>query len=117
MSTFFKELCRQLDISQNLSATYHPQTDGQSEKKNQHVETALWIYCNYQQNNWAQWLPIIQYAINTRPSVTTKRAPYELWMGFIPKAYQAECVSNVPTIEAHKEQIKKAREQALKAMK
>jgi len=39
--TFFKELCKQLEISQNLSTAYHPQTDGQSEKTNQHVKTAL----------------------------------------------------------------------------
>jgi transposase InsO family protein len=53
-SSFFKELCRQLDVTQNLSTAYHSQMDGQSEKTNQHVETALQIYCNYQQNDWAQ---------------------------------------------------------------
>src|SRR5579863_2557505 len=46
-SAFFKELCAQLGIKQNLSTVYHPQTDGQSEKTNQHVETALRIYCNH----------------------------------------------------------------------
>jgi len=86
-------------------------------KTNQHVETALQIYCNYQQSNWAQWLPIVQYAINARLPATTKQVPYELWMGFIPKAHQAECISNMPTIESCKEQIKKARKQALEAMK
>jgi hypothetical protein len=47
-STFFKELCKQLEVSQNLSMAYYPQTDGQLEKTNQHIETALRIYCNYQ---------------------------------------------------------------------
>jgi Integrase zinc binding domain len=109
-STFFKELCKQLGVSQNLSTAYHPQTDRQSKKTNQHIETALRIYCNYQQNDWAQWLQIVQYAINARPLATTKQVPYELWMGFIPNAHQAECISNVPTIELCKEQ-------ALEAMK
>jgi transposase InsO family protein len=116
-STFFKELCKQLEVSQNLSTVYHPQMDGQSEKTNQHMETALQIYCNYQQNDWAEWLPIVQYAINTRPSATTKQTPYELWMGFIPRAHQAECISNVPMIESCKEQIREARKQALKVIK
>ena len=116
-STFFKELCKQLEISQNLSMAYHPQTDGQSKKTNQHVETALRIYCNYQQNDWAHWLPIVQYAINARPSAMTKQAPYELWMGFIPRAHQAERASQVPTIELCREQIREARKQALEAMK
>jgi len=116
-SAFFKELCKQLEVSQNLSTAYHPQTDGQLEKTNQHIETALRIYCNYQQNDWAHWLPIVQYAINARPSTTTKQAPYELWMGFIPRAHQADHSSKVPTIELRREQIKEARKQALEAMK
>jgi len=40
-SAFFRELCKQLEVTQNLSTAYHPQTDGQSEKTNQHIETAL----------------------------------------------------------------------------
>jgi hypothetical protein len=58
-TTTFQELCRQLEVSQNLSMAYHPQMDGQLEKTNQHVETALRIYCNYQQNDRAEWLLII----------------------------------------------------------
>jgi hypothetical protein len=53
-STFFKGLCKQLEVLQNLSTAYSSQMDGQSEKMNQHIETALQIYCNYQQNDWAQ---------------------------------------------------------------
>jgi len=60
-SHFSKELCRQLDIQQNISTAYHPQTDGQSEKTNQHIEMALRIFTNYQQDDWAKWLPIVQY--------------------------------------------------------
>jgi len=47
----------------------------------------------------------------------TKQAPYELWMGFIPRAHQADRASNIPAIELHKEQLKEARRQALEAMK
>jgi hypothetical protein len=116
-STFFQELCRQLEVPQNLSMVYHPQMDGQSEKTNQHIETTLQIYCNYQQSNGAEWLPIIQYAINARPSAMMKQLPYELWMGFIPRAHQADHVSSVPMIEAQKEQIKQARKQAWEVIK
>ena len=34
-STFSRELCHTLGITQNISTAYHPQTDGQSERTNQ----------------------------------------------------------------------------------
>jgi hypothetical protein len=37
-ANFAKELCRMLNIEQNISTAYHPQTDGQSERSNQWVE-------------------------------------------------------------------------------
>jgi transposase InsO family protein len=40
-SRFFQEVCRQLDIKQNLSMAYHPQTDSQSEWTNQTLEAML----------------------------------------------------------------------------
>ena len=38
-SKVFREICDILKVKQNISSAYHPQTDGQSEKTNQHVET------------------------------------------------------------------------------
>jgi Integrase zinc binding domain len=46
-SKFAKNVCTQLQIRQNISTVYHPQTDGQSEKTNQHVEMLLRIFCNF----------------------------------------------------------------------
>ena len=62
--------------------------DGQSEKTNQHIETVLRIFGNFQQDDWSDLLPIVQYQLNSRFSNATKQIPYETWMGFIPKAHQ-----------------------------
>ena len=35
--------------------------DGQSEKTNQHIETTLQIFGNFQQDDWSKLLPIVQY--------------------------------------------------------
>jgi hypothetical protein len=115
-SQFFKELCAQLEIKQNMSSAYHPQTDRQSERTNQTVETILQIFCNHQQNNWADWLKVTQYMINSRPSSTTKKPPYELWMGFIPHTHQPTHVGNVPAIEERKSQLLEARKDAQEAI-
>jgi transposase InsO family protein len=109
-STLFKELCKQLAIDQNMSTTYHPQTDGQSEQTNQTVETILRLYCNQEQDNWREWLPVVQYIINSRPSATTKQSPYELWMGFVPRTHQPTCPSKLPHFEKRKQELLQARE-------
>jgi hypothetical protein len=80
------------------------------------VETILRIFCNHQQDNWADWLKIAQYMINSRPSSTTKKPPYELWMGFIPRTHQPTCVGNVPAIEEQKAQLLEARKNAQEAI-
>ena len=105
-SSWFKELCRVLSITQNLSTAYHPQTDGQSERTNQTMEGLLRIFCNHQASDWAKWLPVVQYIMNSRPSSTTKRALYELWMGHILRAHQVIKDIKVPDLVAGQRTLK-----------
>jgi hypothetical protein len=54
--------------------------------------------------------------INSRPSSTTKKPPYELWMGFIPRTHQPTCVGNVLAIEERKSQLLEARKSTQEAI-
>src|SRR5260221_75984 len=87
-SQWFADICTLLEVTKNTSTAYHPQTDGQSERTNQTLEVFLRIYCNHCQDDWAKYLPLAQFAINSRPSMTTKHAPFEVLMGFLPKGHQ-----------------------------
>ena len=87
-SHFPKELCRILDIKQNISSAYHPQTDGQSERTNQWLEQYLRIFVDHCQTTWHQWLPLAQYVHNAWPNSTTTKTPFELIMGHTPRAHQ-----------------------------
>ena len=116
-SAFFKEVCNALGVQQNISTAYHPQTNGQSERMNQTMEDLLRIFSNYQKDNWADWLPVVQYIINSRPSSTTKKAPFELWMGHIPPAHQANQLMKIPQLWKRRQLLKEAHDQALKAIK
>jgi hypothetical protein len=98
-----------------LSA-YHPQMARQSKKTNQHVEMALQIFGNFQQDNWSDWLPLIQYQLNSHASTTTKQILYETWMGFIPTAHQPECESFILALEACRKCLQDAWAQAIKSM-
>ena len=74
-------------------------TDRQSEHTNQTVETALRIFGNFRQDNWSNWLPLVQYQINSALSTTTKKAPYKLWMGFVLHTYQPDPPSLLSEID------------------
>jgi hypothetical protein len=84
MAQFSLELCKGLGIKRNISMAYHPQMDGQSERANQWLEQYLRIYGNYQQDNWARWLPLVQFVHNTWLSSTTGKTLFELIMGVTP---------------------------------
>jgi hypothetical protein len=43
----FQEICTLLKVKQNISCAYHPQTNRQSEKTNQHMEMVLQIFGNF----------------------------------------------------------------------
>jgi len=48
----------------HFTSGYHPEGDGQTERTNQTLETVLWVYFNYQQNNWSELLPLAEFAYN-----------------------------------------------------
>ena len=55
---------------------YQPEGDGQTEHTNQTLEQYLHVYCNYQQDNWADLLPLVEFAYNNAPSATTGISPF-----------------------------------------
>jgi hypothetical protein len=116
-STFTKELCRLLQIDQNISTAYHPQTDGQSECTNQWLEQYLRIFTNFQQSDWASWLPLAQYAHNSWPNTTTKKAPFELIMGHIPCIHQTTRTSTSPSVETRLQNVTEVRQQVAEAIR
>ncbi|SJL11310.1 uncharacterized protein ARMOST_14713 [Armillaria ostoyae] len=85
VSAFMKELYRMLDITQNASTVFHPQTDGQTERVNQEVEKYLRIFINYHQNDWADWLPLAEFAHNNRAHSATGRSPFMILYGRNPR--------------------------------
>src|SRR3954467_9655613 len=65
-----------LEVTGNPSTTYHPQTDGQTERVNQEIERYLWIYINHHQTDWAEWLSIAKFSYNNKIHLSTKQSPF-----------------------------------------
>jgi hypothetical protein len=85
ISEFWKHLTRRLGISATLSTAYHPETDGQTERMNAALEQYLRLYVAYLQDDWADWLPLAEFAANDTASETTTITPFFANYGFHPR--------------------------------
>jgi len=76
-----------------MSTAFHPQTDGQTERLNQTIETYLRAFVSKEQSNWVSLLPMAEFAYNN--SVTTRNGitPFFANYGFHP------ATANPPTTE------------------
>jgi hypothetical protein len=85
LSNFWCALTGYFDTHLAMSTSHHPQTDGQTEVMNQHLETMIQSYVNADHNNWADWLDILASAYNRATHLSTLTSPSALLMGFTPR--------------------------------
>ncbi|MBW0552264.1 hypothetical protein O181_091979 [Austropuccinia psidii MF-1] len=75
-SLFWTNLSQQLKISRDLSTSYHPETDGQTERVNKILQQYLWMYFSYHQDDWNTWLPLAESFYNNSDHYSTKQSPF-----------------------------------------
>ena len=85
VSALWKCLCKRLCIKATYSTAYHPETDGQTERANQDVETKLRAYCNEQQDNWVDYISMVEFADNNQESASTGISPFFFNHGYHPR--------------------------------
>jgi transposase InsO family protein len=85
VSGFMKELYQLLGIEGNPSTAYHPQTDGQMERMNWEMERYLRMFTNHQQDDWVDWLPLVEFAYNNAVHEATGQTPFFLNKGRHPR--------------------------------
>ena len=84
VSNFFRSLGTALDMWLHFTSGYYPEDDGQTEHTNQTLKQYLHVYCNYQQDNWSELLPLTEFAYNNAPSATTGVSPFFANKGYHP---------------------------------
>ena len=84
VSTFFCSLGQALDMKIHFTSGYHLKGDGQTEHLNQTLEQYLWIFCNHQQDNWPELLPLAKFTSNNAPSATMGISPFYTNKGYHP---------------------------------
>ncbi|UTT88991.1 hypothetical protein NDA17_003377 [Ustilago hordei] len=87
ISGAWKAFAEQMGVKHSLSMAYHPQTDGQTERVNQVIEQYLRMYCNYEQNDWANLLDTAAFVYNNTVHNSIGVSPFFACYGWNPKAH------------------------------
>lgn len=86
-STVWQELFKLIDTQLAMSSSYHPQTDGQTERLNQCLETFLRCTVNSCPKQWSQWLPLAEFWYNTSYHSALGQSPFEVLYGHPPRHF------------------------------
>lgn len=86
-SAFWTRLFKLADTTLNLSSSYHPQTDGQTVRLNQCLETYLRCLVHANPHKWSAWLPQAEFWYNTNFHSSLGRSPFEVLYGHKPRHF------------------------------
>jgi hypothetical protein len=86
-SAFWQNLFKLTDTTLNMSSSYHPQTDGQTERLNQCMETYLRCMTQAAPQKWSKWISLAEFWYNTTFHSALGKSPFEVLYGYKPKQF------------------------------
>ncbi|RDB23802.1 Transposon Ty3-I Gag-Pol polyprotein [Hypsizygus marmoreus] len=85
LSTFWKALIKLTGVNHKMSSSYHPQTDGLSERSNKTVIQCIHFHVKHNQMEWVHALPCIRFNIMNTVNASMGFSPFQLKSGFSPR--------------------------------
>jgi hypothetical protein len=105
-STFWQEVTVLFGTRTVMSSSFHPQTDGQTERVNQTLETYLQHFVSVRLNDCDTLFSCAEFAHNAAVNETVHAAPLNLTYGYNPRTPVGEVVEVVhPTSAAFVERL------------
>nr|GFA11623.1 putative reverse transcriptase domain, ribonuclease H-like domain, aspartic peptidase domain protein [Tanacetum cinerariifolium] len=80
-SNFWRAFQKSMGTRLDMSTTYHPKTDGQSERTIQTLEDMLRSCVIDFENGWERHLPLVEFSYNNSYHASIKAAPFEALFG------------------------------------
>ncbi|CDI85179.1 Similar to Transposon MAGGYgagandpolgenehomologues, related [Eimeria praecox] len=80
-SDLWQQLCARFNTKRALSSSFHPQSDGQTERVNGKLEQMLRTYIQSDEREWERLLPALELAYNTTNHSSTEISPFEVMIG------------------------------------
>ena len=78
---FWNSFQKTMGTRLTMSTTFHPQTDGQSERTIQVLEDILRACVQDHKGSWEENLPLVEFAYNDSYQASIQMAPYEALYG------------------------------------
>jgi transposase InsO family protein len=84
-SQLWRELFTLAGVELRMSSAYHPQSDGQTERVNQCMETFLRCFANAVPTRWFDWLHLAEFWYNTTWHSSLTQSPFLTLYGHSPR--------------------------------
>lgn len=107
-STFWRKLNELTGTELRMSSSFHPQSDGATERANRTITQMLRQCISPDQRDWVLKLPAIEFAINSARSQTTGYAPFVLNHGLMPQSMIWSTKSEYPGVRVFAQRMKDA---------
>jgi hypothetical protein len=78
---FWKGLFNGFGTNLNFSTSYHPKSDGQTERVNQVIEDMLRMYVIDKPSKWEDYLHLIKFYYNNGYQASLKMSPFKALYG------------------------------------
>jgi len=115
-AAFMKGIYKELGVKPCFSTAYHPQMQGQVENNNKWMETYLRMFCFHRQDNWADMLPMAEFAYNNHHHPLTGTTPFFANFGYHPTLTNVPTAAQSDTLDERVQRIQETQEECKRAI-
>jgi hypothetical protein len=95
----WKELFSLAGVKLQMSFGYHPQSDGQTERLNQTIETFLRCFVSACPAKWTQWLSLAEFWYNSSHHSAINTSPFEALYGYKPRHFGMDAMMPIQSVD------------------